>query len=55
MIWGSNFSKVVTLLGEVSSGEDGEFVMVVPQKDAEGKKGCGGGHSDDAGHLGTVT
>ena len=55
MIWESKISKVVTSLGEASSGEDGEFVVDMPKKDAEGKKRCGGGHSDDGGHLEAVT
>ncbi len=56
VIWESKFSKVMTSLWESSSGEGGEFVVDMPQKDAEGyHKRCGGGHSDDPGHLGAVT
>ena len=52
---GVEIFKVVTSLGESNSGKNGEFVVDVPKKDAEGKKRCGGGHSDDGGHLEAVT
>ena len=38
MIWGSKFSKMVTSLGEASSGEDGEFVVDMPKKAEKGRR-----------------